>query len=159
MSVCFFMSDDLVSVNCKWEKDIDPDLWDMCLAKLGGHPLQSALWGDARRTVENIIDHRWICFQKDQPCCMIRVEERKLPFFGVVGWIPRGPTGKGELIFDKNFEPVVSELKSRNFRLLISDPWQKKEINKNTSGLNRKAPLTIWIDLSQGQQKLWEKFH
>src|SRR5262245_42601397 len=82
-------SDELV-----WRNDLDSEAWDRALAALGGHPLQSALWGDARREVDGIADHRWVAMSSGVPVWMIRIEERRLPIAGWVGWAPRGPTGK-----------------------------------------------------------------
>ena len=36
-------------MRCK--DDHSPKEWDVLLAEMGGHPLQSALWGEAKKTV------------------------------------------------------------------------------------------------------------
>src|SRR3990172_8170347 len=42
-----------------WNTDLPAAVWDRRLAEMRGHPLQSALWGDARYAVDGIQNHRW----------------------------------------------------------------------------------------------------
>ena len=42
------------------EQDLSAEDWDRELASLGGHPWQSALWGNARRNSQAVVDHRWL---------------------------------------------------------------------------------------------------
>jgi len=51
----------VMAPNClRWREEKDPVCWDSELARLGGHPLQSALWGDARRQADGIDDRRFV---------------------------------------------------------------------------------------------------
>ena len=61
----------------QWDKDPPPAEWDHALAALSGHPLQSCLWGDARGTVDGIVQHRWLARCNGEPIWMIRVEDAK----------------------------------------------------------------------------------
>lgn len=130
----------------EWRCDLDAAAWDRALARLGGHPLQSALWGDARRQAGGTEDLCWAVMRGDDPVWMARVERRKLPAFGWVGWVPRGPTGT-----DQSKEEFPAELKSRlpgGLRLLVFNPWQSRADGE--SGGAR----TIWIDLAPGLETL-----
>ena len=51
----------------EWDKDPPPAEWDRALAALSGHPLQSCLWGDARRAVDGIAQHRWLARCHGEP--------------------------------------------------------------------------------------------
>src|SRR5262249_55174154 len=77
-----------------WREEKDRVAWDRELARLGGHPVQSALWGDARRAAEGIEDHRFVAERHSATLLMARMEFRRIPLVGGrVGWIPRGPAG------------------------------------------------------------------
>ena len=82
---------DHASLKLHWRNNIPSSEWDSALASLGGHPLQSALWGNAKFHVEGISDERWIAFRGVTPVWMVRVEKRQIPLIGTVGWAPRGP--------------------------------------------------------------------
>ena len=133
-----------------WRDDVDPASWDRALAGLGGHPLQSALWGDARRDVDGIRDHRLMALVDDRPGWMIRIEERRLPLLGWVGWAPRGPTGPanrdGELM-----NAAMCRLRGEGMRLLVTDPWREADVNVE---VEERRPRTIWIDLNRGRERL-----
>src|SRR5262249_53721186 len=128
--------------------------WDLALAALGGHPLQSALWGDARRDIDGVRDRRWLAIKDDKPVWMVRVEERSFPGFGRIGWAPKGPTGR---LLDSG-ETVPSDfltlLKLDGMSTLITNPWSTtKGVAQVGSGRYR----TIWLDLSKGRQHAWER--
>jgi len=140
----------------EWREDVPAADWDAALATLGGHPLQSALWGDARRSVDGIHDHRWLAMIGPDPVWMIRIEERRLPALGWIGWVPRGPTGR----FADN-SPLVSilaeRLKRLGAKLLITDPWQAAATEQLLAVDDAKRPRTIWIDIGLGQGEIWNK--
>ena len=69
------------------ESDI---VWEKSVARLNGYPLQSGMWGNARTTVDGIVQAKRICRNGDRIVAAARIETRKLPF-GKVAWIPRGP--------------------------------------------------------------------
>jgi hypothetical protein len=142
-----------------WTKDPSPAEWDHALAVLSGHPLQSCLWGDARRTVDGIVQHRWLARCNGEPIWMIRVEERKVPG-GKIAWAPRGPTGRTadmSLSVPPGFE---ERLRAEGFTLLICDPWvEDRETAQRHAKAARTKPRTIWIDLSAGKDAVFGNLH
>jgi hypothetical protein len=138
----------------EWEKDPPAAQWDQALAVLFGHPLQSCLWGDARRALDGIAQHRWLARRDGAPIWMIRVEERKF-LGGKVAWAPRGPTGSTSDL--SAFVPpgFDEHLKAEGFSLLISDPWVKT----GSGGIGRLKPQTIWLNLSVGEAVIFKNFH
>jgi hypothetical protein len=143
----------------EWDKDPPPAEWDHALAALSGHPLQSCLWGDARRTVNGIVQHRWLAQCNGEPIWMIRVEERKVPG-GKIAWAPRGPTGRTadmSLSVPPGFE---ERLRAEGFALLICDPWvEDPEMAQRHAKAARTKPRTIWIDLSAGKDAVFGNLH
>jgi hypothetical protein len=142
----------------EWEKDPPAAEWDHALAELFGHPLQSCLWGDARRDVEGKSQHRWLARRDGEPIWMIRVEER---LGGKIAWAPQGPTGRtAELSL--SMPPGFKEcLKTEGFSLLISNPWYEiadHPANRCDNATHPK-PQTIWLDLSVGQDVIFRNLH
>lgn len=139
----------------EWIVNQESSEWDRHLASLNGHPLQSALWGDARQQVDGIIDIRFICIENDEPIFMARVEERKVPMLGKVAWIPRGPAiakGRSFSEFEKYFFVL---LKQKGFCLAIQDRYEA--IDAPLDLQNPAQVKTIWIDLVQGETELKKK--
>lgn len=139
----------------EWEEISDSREWDGLLSRLNGHPLQSALWGDARCKVDGIHDMRFACIENSDPIFMARVEERRIPLFGKVAWIPRGPTiadGINHTELEKEFAEM---LRRKDFCLAIHDRYAALDapIELNNPGQVK----TIWIDLTQGQEELEKK--
>lgn len=141
-----------MSTNIEWRQDINAKVWDEALASLGGHPLQSALWGDARRTVDGIIDHKWAAFENGAPVCMARIEERPLSRLGWVGWVPKGPVGISAAADGILIEPVRA-LAVRGMKLLIASPWA---VDDRLPGTRASTNKTFWVDLSGGLDAAWE---
>jgi Acetyltransferase (GNAT) domain len=143
----------------EWDKDPPPAEWDHALAALCGHPLQSCLWGDARRAVDGTVQHRWLARRGGEPIWMIRVEERKVPG-GKIAWAPRGPTGRTaemSLSVPPGFE---ERLRAEGFALLICDPWvEDRETAQPYAKAARTKPQTIWIDLSAGKDAVFSNLH
>lgn len=131
-----------------WRNDVDSFAWDSALAALGGHPLQSALWGDARKAADGIADHRWMALRGGEPVFMARIEERRLPALGWVGWVPRGPSG--DVGADLPAE-LRERLAGSGIRLLVSDRWQAAP---GSIAGKAATPRTIWIDLTVGRDTL-----
>jgi peptidoglycan pentaglycine glycine transferase (the first glycine) len=144
----------------EWEKDPPAEEWDHTLAKFAGHPLQSCLWGDARRTLDGIVQHRWLARRDGEPIWMIRVEERKV-LGGKIAWAPRGPTGRtAELSL--SMPPVFERhLKAEGFSLFISDPWVeiRDRPAKRCGNARHPKPQTIWLDLSVGRDVIFKNLH
>jgi peptidoglycan pentaglycine glycine transferase (the first glycine) len=144
----------------EWDKDPPPAKWDHALAALSGHPLQSCLWGDARRAVDGIAQHRWLARRDGEPIWMIRVEERKV-LGGKIAWAPRGPTGRTadmSLSVPPGFE---ERLRAEGFALLVCDPWVAVGDRPATSrnAARHLKPQTIWLDLSVGTDVIFKNCH
>lgn len=129
----------------QWRCDLDSASWDRTLAQLGGHPLQSALWGDARQAVGGIADERWCALRDNVPVCMARIERRPLGPFGWVGWAPRGPVDaaleKADLLKDLGLR-----LRPHGMVLLVADRWRERRSPTQSEA----GPRTVWIDLTIG---------
>ena len=144
----------------EWEKDPPAVDWDHALAALSGHPLQSCLWGDARRQVDVITQHRWLARRNDEPIWMIRVEERMV--LGTkIAWAPRGPTGRTADLTLSLAPGFEGRLRTEGFSLLITDPWVAVTDGSTTpsGSAGRSKGQTIWIDLSLGKDLLFSNLH
>ena len=137
-----------------WRCDIEAVEWDRMLAELGGHPLQSALWGQARREVDGIRDHRWVAMKDNCPIFMIRIEERRLPGFGWVGWAPKGPVGYSFTEIFTSATALWKHLTQLGMILLVTDRWETTNKTSNDSG-EVAVPQTIWLDLTLRREQLW----
>jgi hypothetical protein len=137
----------------EWRDNVDAATWDQALVTLGGHPLQSALWGDARRKSDGIRDRRWMALRQGAPIWLARIEERPVAGCGWVGWVPRGPTSDVSEIGDL---PTVLKavLRKEGMLLLVSDRWNTSAAaeRRGTSG-----PRTVWVDLTCGLDVLYKK--
>jgi peptidoglycan pentaglycine glycine transferase (the first glycine) len=143
----------------EWEKDPPARAWDRALAELGGHPLQSCLWGDARRTADGIVQHRWLTRRGGESVWMIRVEERKIPG-GKIAWAPRGPTGRATAMSLSAPPGFAERIKAQGFALFICDPWVRAEGSYPIESTGRgPRPQTIWLDLSIGTDAVFANFH
>lgn len=131
----------------KWQELHDRQLWDQALAGLGGHPLQSALWGDARHLAEGRQSLYLAGYQADQIVVLARVETRKLPYVGRVAWIPRGPVDASATA---TLPGLQLYLRKCGFMLSASTPWHRVEDKIVVPGCVR----TIWIDLTVGEDQL-----
>jgi hypothetical protein len=135
-----------------WHLDPPREEWDSALAQLGGHPLQSCLWGDSRRRVEAIADVRWLLKDSNKPVWMIRIERRRLPIGGWVGWSPKGPTGV--LPSSGEISALLAQLRKDGMQLLVTDPWRRVREDGASD-----RPRTVWIDLTVGEKQVWERLH
>lgn len=131
-----------------WNNPIGAKTWDHHLAKVGGHPLQSALWGNARQEIDGIPSLLFSC-QSGNECLdgLARVEIRRAPLGKKVAWIPRGPF-LGNAGRRDTMSSLQCELRRRGFIACISDPYSVSQIN------NLGQPKTIWIDLTVGLEPL-----
>ena len=132
--------------------------WDSALANLGGHPLQSALWGDARRKVDGIDDQRWIALRGGKPIWMVRFEERRVPILGGVAWAPRGPTGQAPELENGLPSPLRAALAEKGMTVAITDPW-RKAVDDPAQGSSQPGPRTMWVDLAGGKDQVWGGLH
>lgn len=138
-----------------WEKNLSAAEWDKYLASFNGHPLQSALWGDARQKVDGIESHRWLAFFEDQLVLMIRFEVRYIPVLGRLAWIPRGPVPSTHHIVEEAHLEFLSCLRKNGYTLCIEDPYTYTASHFATGIHLFPLPRTIWLDLRLGKEKLW----
>lgn len=131
-----------------WNNCIDAIQWDCDLAKVGGHPLQSALWGNARQEIDGISSLLFSCQSgNDDLNGMTRIELRKAPLGTKVAWIPRGPFLRNSGHRDA-MNSLQSKLRHLGFIACISDPYSESQT------LKLGQPRTIWIDLTIGLDAL-----
>lgn len=140
-----------------WEIITESAVWDANLAILGGHPLQSALWGDSRRSVDGIRDHRWLFRKDDAVVWMARIEERRVPGLGRVAWMPKGPTANARPEIKLIEQAFYKRLRDAGFVMVVTDRWVL--IDRVDPTLAPVRPQTIWLDLSQGQAGLWSQLY
>jgi hypothetical protein len=136
----------------EWRDDVPAPTWDRALAALHGHPLQSALWGEARRLAEGMNDRRWMALRNNEPIWLARIEQRRVPG-GWIGWIPRGPAGS--TMSGSDFSTFLAqELRREGMVLLITDSWVEQTVNPQLQNVS--SVRTIWIDLSAGRDAVWK---
>jgi chondroitin 4-sulfotransferase 11 len=141
----------------EWRSDVTPAIWDAALAALEGHPLQSALWGEARRASDGTRDHRIMALRDGQPVWMIRYEERRAGPLGCVAWAPRGPTPLLSLGTDSSFATALAaRLRRSGIALLVTDGWCRAA-EEGAGRRTRTRPQTFWIDLAQGRDAVWQR--
>lgn len=135
----------------EWRTNLTACEWDDLLAKMGGHPLQSALWGDAKKAAYGIEDQRFCLFTGNEPIALVRVEKRGFVPFTKCAWIPQGPTLSSEVYWSDIKNSFYNQLKIHGFWLSVTSPW------KAVSDAYYNLRKTIWIDLQQGKETLWLK--
>ena len=142
----------------KWVVDMPATDWDRALAGLGGHPLQSALWGDSRSAVDGIRDRRWAMLgDGGRAVFMARVEARPIRGIGKAAWIPRGPaTAEGARV-DVLHREFLDILKSEKYLLCVDDSYPERALGMAEGVLLPPRPRTIWIDLTTGKDGVMEK--
>lgn len=130
--------------------DLDAKEWDFLLSEIGGHPLQSALWGDAKKAVYGISDQRLAFYDEDKLAALVRVENKGLKYFFKVAWIPQGPALAPGISWNNIQIVSFNYLKKTGNSLCLSSPWQAiTEIEP------KKLRQTVWIDLTVGREELW----
>lgn len=132
----------------RWNVVTDTSEWDQWLAMLGGHPLQSVLWGDARHRADKI---EYCCVAAFDAAGAVlglaRMEARPVPLLGSVAWMPKGPLAV------PGFDPwpgLRSICRQLGYLALAASPWQQATATEVTAD----APRTIWLDLAQGSAAL-----
>jgi hypothetical protein len=137
-------------MSCTWvfQEAMDAVAWDKELARLGGHPLQSALWGNARNKVDGIPQLFLACrADNEEPKGLARVEVRNARPVGKVAWIPKGPALSGTDT-DDPISSLRSELKLHGFIACITDRYVACDHEM------AEQPRTIWLDLALGLDAL-----
>jgi lipid II:glycine glycyltransferase (peptidoglycan interpeptide bridge formation enzyme) len=136
-----------------WDDSVASGAWDRGMAMLSAHPLQTALWGDSRESVDGISQIRLQKMGQDNSVlAMARVEIRKIPFLGRIAWIPRGPAVAYGHDRTSIIVSLQQELKARGFLIAVIQPWHEVT-DSDTAG---KMPRTIWIDLTVGEERLFK---
>ncbi len=131
-----------------WSECLNLDVFDSALASLSGHPLQSFLWGNARYKVDGISQLLFeYCGKNGAIVGLARVEERNIPFFGKIAWIPKGPI-LPDVEADNAMDLLHAELKRRGFIICITD---KYTISKTQ---NPRPSSTLWLNLKIGLDSL-----
>jgi hypothetical protein len=136
-----------------WKENLTDGEWDTVLTELGGHPLQSAVWGNVRKTSDHIKDHRWVAFQHGKPVFLARFEERCILKKFKIAWAPKGPVAfdpAQEIFLKKIF---FKRLREKKFFIFADNQWLKVD----ASEIKRTSHRTIWIDLKLGKETLWAK--
>lgn len=136
-----------------WKSDLPPAEWDHYLASIGGHPLQSALWSEARAEVDGIENHRWAAFVGNELVWMGRFEVRRIARFGRVAWVPKGTSSLHPLAQAAHDEFLL-KLRGKGYLLCIEDPYRHPF--RYSAGVSiPPKPQTILIDLKVGKDKFW----
>jgi hypothetical protein len=133
-----------------WVINPDASEWDEHLASLNGHPLQSALWGDARKLIDGRDDLRLAFLQDGFPLWMARVELRRVRGVGKVAWIPRGSTRAAGFDVKSIHGEFRRLLHEYGVILYITDEYAQSESDLS-------SVRTIWIDLEHGLSEVEKK--
>lgn len=141
-----------------WVNNHSPVEWDQHLASIGGHPLQSALWGDARAEVDGIENHRWAAFAGNELVWMVRFEVRRIGRFGRVAWIPKGTASIHPCASAAHAEFMLM-LRRQGHLLCIEDIYGRHFGFSSAGEPILPKPKTILIDLKEGKEKLWGDLH
>ena len=137
-----------MAMNWEWQARHDTLAWDTELARLGGHPLQSALWGNAREKIDHIPQLFLACRQDDGTVsALTRIEGRAAPLVGNIAWMPKGPVLSGSDT-DGAIASLRVALKQRGFIACITDRYVARCHEM------AEQPRTIWLDLTLGLDAL-----
>ena len=138
-----------------WQIDPASGVWDSCLARLGGHPLQSALWGQARRAVDGIDELRFLATQAGRPLFMARVERRRIPVLGSIAWMPKGPAHNDHVEAKSAYTQLLDMLKQRDFILAVDGAYPTAiEATPPGRALPPRTQTAV-LDIAQGKDALW----
>ena len=144
----------LQTMQWNWRECDDPIVWEGELARMVGHPLQSALWGNARKYAEGLEHICLMAYYDKEVVALARVETRKVPFLGRVAWMPRGPVLS--VLNEDRYEcpqSLIKYLKAERFILCGCNSWAEVSDDEGDSKYVDN-PMTIWIDLSVGKEQL-----
>jgi len=138
--------------------DTTPEAWDELLASSGGHPLQTALWGEARANAEGTESERLLVQQDGRTVLLARVEMRRRKLVGKIAWLPQGPMYlDAQAAFDAHVR-LKAELKARGYHLLFENPYVAEPPRYREHGVPMGEPTqTIITDLSMGENAVWNK--
>ena len=152
VNTAFSSRSDLRGDQIAWQ-DGDPESWDSIVAGLNGHPLQSNLWGNSRWRIDGIEQLRWVGLIDGEIVAACRIEIRRIPLLGNIGWVPRGPALSEGVDRELVLSSLCRKLKKSRLLVAITNPWREiPEVSITKSSVHR----TICIDLSVGEEALWE---
>lgn len=137
----------------RWNENSSVSEWDKMLGEIGGHPLQSALWGEAKRAVYGIEDTRYAIYENEKLMALIRVEKKGFRSWIKLGWIPHGPVVESDEQWQKIEKNFFAHLKKTKHALCVWLPWKSVDLNQNNS--HKKMRKTVWVDLQVGKEALW----
>ncbi len=123
--------------------------FDSLVSALGGHPLQTGAWGNAREKVDDIEQIKLVAQVKGEIIAAARVEIRRIPLVGKIAWIPKGPVFDKIVPLDALMHSLALELGQRKFVAYAFNPWTKIDGSSNSE-------QTIQIDLKISKDKLLE---
>ncbi|MBA4695790.1 MAG: peptidoglycan bridge formation glycyltransferase FemA/FemB family protein [Legionella sp.] len=136
----------------RWKKNLSPKQWDDTVASMQGHLLQTATWGQAKKTTFYLLDHYWIAYQKEQPIFLVRFEEKRYAGFKIA-WIPKGPIFLHYDMSSIVFNDFLNQLKANGFLCCLTFPSKPVTTSQEKGHL----PQTIWLDLRIGKECLWQQ--
>ena len=142
-----------------WRDDLSSEEWDKSLAVLGGHPLQSALWGAARKITDGIEELRLAAFVDGEPVLMCRCELRSIRFLGKVAWLPRGPVAANHPFLPEIHRLFLEKLRHLGFCVCIHDPYSGPSMPDNAGISFSKQSQTMVLDLRPGRDAVFSKMH
>lgn len=148
------MSSDTLRI--QWKRDLPPSQWDAVIARLNGHPLQTAFWGEARRCADGIESESYAAIVDGRVVWAARVESRRVPVLGRIAWVPKGPTAAADASASECECQWLGQLRREGFMLCVVDPWEVAAGPEDADHTGRNdRPRTIWIDLAIGRDRLW----
>lgn len=101
----------------------DPNVWDKWLSDLHGHPLQSSLWGEARRECDGF-ESIYVSNEEDAaPTFMARIETRQLAWGLKVAWLPKGPAYIEPSVANTEFPRLRAYLRDKGYSMLMASPY------------------------------------
>ena len=126
--------------------------WDARLARVDGHPLQSAMWGRSRAAVDNLKSLYLEVLQPDRGVQehLCRIETRNTRAGIRVAWLPKAC---GHIYDMRIFPGLLKELKRRGYSVCASTPYTSVENG------TRHTTQTIQLDLSQNLELIESKLH
>lgn len=135
---------------------MSPSRWDAAIARLNGHPLQTALWGEARRRADGIESESYAAVAEGSVVWAARVEVRAVPLLGKIAWVPKGPAAIAGPIRTECRRHWLALLRQQGYLLCVVDPWEETHDRSPVEpGVRGQCARTIWIDLSLGTDRLW----
>src|SRR5947208_3279440 len=106
-----------------WERNLPPAIWDAAMARLRGHPLQTALWGEARRHADGIVTESFAAVVDGQIVWAARVESRRVGLLGRIAWVPKGPAFAPNALASECERQWIEMMRNEGYLLCVLDPW------------------------------------